>query len=97
MATATLITIPVYQINSNFAVDRNLYPFGMPVIFAGASLNVQPNVGSSLKELQVQFGSSAIPPTNTALLYSRVRSTATGDTLFFSNLTPSAIATLANA
>lgn len=91
MATATLITVPVYQINSNNVINRNLYPYGMPVQFAGATLNVQPNSFSSLSDLQAGRQPGG------ALIYSMVRSAATGDAIFFSNLTPAQIATLANA
>ena len=90
MATATLITVPVYAINSTL-VDRTLYPFGMSVQFAGASLNVQPNSGTALQQLQAAATSGA------ALVYSRIRSSVTGDTVFYSNLTPAQVATLANA
>jgi len=91
MATATLITVPVYQINSNQVVDRSLYPFGMSVLFAGASLNVQPNTGTELNDLQAGGVAGA------ALVYSRIRSSVTGDTVFFSSLTAAQVATLANA
>jgi len=91
MATATLITIPVYQINSNQVIDRSLYPFGKPFAFAGATLNVQPNVGTSLNELQAGRQPGG------ALIYSAVRSSSTGDTVFYSNLTVAAIIALANA
>jgi len=92
MATATLIAIPVYQINSTQFIDRSLYPYGMSVQFASATLNVQPNTSSgAIKELQ------ACGIAGAALIYSRVRSAATGDTIFFSNLTAAAIAALANA
>ena len=93
MATATLIAIPVYQINSTQYIDRSQYPYGMPVYFAGATLNVQPNTAPNgrIQELQ------ACGVAGAALIYSRIRSTATGDTIFYSNLTAAAIATLANA
>ena len=91
MATATLIAIPVYQINSQQIIDRTLYPYGMSVQFAGATLNVQPNTGTTLQQLQAGGQAGA------ALIYSRVLSSATGSTVFFSNLTPAQIATLANA
>jgi hypothetical protein len=91
MATATLIAIPVYQINSTQVIDRNLYPYGMSVQFAGATLNVQPNTGTQLNQLQAGGQAGA------ALVYSRIRSAATGDTIFFSNLTVAQVATLANA
>jgi len=90
MATSTIIAVPVYAINSTL-VDRTLYPYGMSVQFAGASLNVQPNTGTSLQQLQA----AATP--GAALIYSRVRSSVTGDTIFYSNLTPAQVATLANA
>lgn len=91
MATATVITVPVYQINSQQVIDRTLYPFGMSVGFAGASINVQPNTGTELNDLQA--GGQA----GGALLYSRIKSSATGDTVFFSNLTVAAVIALANA
>jgi len=90
MATATLITVPVYQINST-VVDRNLYPFGKPIAFAGASLNVQPNTGSTLNELQAGRQPGG------ALIYSAILSTPTGSTVFYSNLTVAAIVSAANA
>lgn len=91
MATATLIEIPVYQINSNQIINRTLFPYGKKIMFAGASLNVQPNSFSSLQELQAGGQAGA------ALIYSAIISSATGTTVFYSNLTPSAIQTLANA
>lgn len=91
MATATLITIPVYQINSNQIIDRNLFPYGKPIVFAGASLNVQPNSFTSLQQLQAGGQAGA------ALIYSAIISSTTGTTVFYSNLTPAAIVTLANA
>lgn len=94
MATSTLIQIPVYKINSNQVIDRSLYPYGNLMYFAGASLQVQANSGTTLADLIVQPGG---PGTTSALIYSRIRSSTTGDTVFFSNLTPAAIATLANA
>ncbi len=90
MATATLIAVPVYAINSQL-VDRTLYPYGMSVQFAGASLNVQPNTGTTLQQLQAAATSGA------ALVYSRIKSSVTGDAIFYSNLTPAQVATLANA
>lgn len=91
MATSTLIAIPVYQINSDQVINRSLYPYGMSVQFAGASLNVQPNSFSSLNDLQAGRQAGG------ALIYSKILSTATGTTCFYSNLTPAQIATLANA
>lgn len=91
MATATLITIPVYQINSTKVIDRTLYPYGMGVAFAGASVVAQPNTGTELNNLQAGGIAGA------ALVYSRITSAATGETVFFSNLTVSQIVTLANA
>lgn len=90
MATATLITVPVYSINDKL-VDRTLYPYGLPIAFAGASLNVQPNTGSTVNELEAARQKGA------ALVYSRVRSNVTGETIFYSNLTVAAIISLANA
>lgn len=90
MATSTLITIPVYAINSQLQ-DRTLYPFGNLMQFAGASLQVSPNSGTTLQQLQA----AATP--GAALVYSRVRSSVTGDAIFYSNLTPAQIQTLANA
>lgn len=86
MATATLIAIPVYKINSNYVIPNN--PYGKNIYFAGATLNVQGVTGSTIDQLR---------DGTTAFLYSAVRSSATGDTLFFSSLTPAAIAALANA
>lgn len=60
----------------------------MPVAFAGASIVAQPNTGTTVAQLM---------DGTTAFLYSRVRSEATGDTVFFSNLTVAAIVALANA
>jgi hypothetical protein len=91
MATATLITVPVYQINSTNVINRSLYPYGMGVAFAGASILVQPNTGTELNDLQA--GGQA----GGALIYSKITSAATGETVFFSSLTVAAIVTLANA
>lgn len=90
MATATLITVNVYAVNSTL-VDRTNYPFGMPVGFSGPTLNVQANNGTTVNELEAARVKGA------ALVYSRVRSSVTGDTVFYSNLTIAQIATLANA
>lgn len=90
MATATLITVPVYAVNSTL-IDRTLYPYGQPTLFAGASLQVVPNSGTTLRDFQAAASPGA------ALVYSRVRSSVTGDAMFYSNLTPAQIATLANA
>lgn len=92
MATATLIAIPVYQINSNNIINRTQYPYGNPIYFAGATLQVQSVVGDgSLNSIQAGRQAGA------ALIYSAIRSTATGDTVFYSNLTPASVASLANA
>lgn len=92
MATATLIAIPIYQINSNIVVNRTLYPYGNSIYFAGASLNVQANVGDgTLNTLQAGRVAGG------ALIYSTVTSSVTGSTVFYSSLTPAQIATLANA
>ncbi len=92
MTTATLITVPIYQINSTQLIDRTLYPYGMSVIFAGSSINVQPNTTSGpINQLQ------ACGQAGAALIYSRIRSSATGDTIFFSSLTAAQVATLGNA
>jgi len=91
MATATLIAVPVYQINSNNVINRSLYPYGMSIQFAGATLNVQPNSFSSLNDLQAGRQAGG------ALIYSKILTAATGDTVFYSSLTPAQIATLANA
>lgn len=87
MATATLITIPVYKINSNQLIDRTQYLYGMPMAFAGASVVAQPNSGTTVHALRA----------GTALVYSKVMSSATGTTVFYSNLTVAAIVALANA
>lgn len=90
MPTATLISVPVYQINAQL-IDRTLYPFGMSVQFAGASLNVQPNTGTTLQQLQA----AATP--GAALVYSKIRTSVDPTDVFYSNLTPAAVANLANA
>lgn len=92
MATATLIAIPVYQINSNNVINRTLYPYGNPIYFAGATLQVQTNVGDGTLN-SLQAGRQA----GGALIYSAIRSSVTGDAIFYSNLTPAQVATLANA
>lgn len=91
MATSTLITVPVYAINSTL-VDRSLYPYGRPIAFAGATLNVQPNTSTgTVNSLEAARQSGA------ALVYSSVLSSVTGTTTFYSNLTVAQIITLANA
>lgn len=60
-------------------------------MFAGATLNVQPNTGTTLQQLQAGGQAGA------ALIYSAILSAATGTAVFYSNLTPAAIQTLANA
>jgi len=91
MATTTLITVPIYQINSDQVINRSLYPYGMPLIFAGATLNVQPNSFAQLSDLQAGRQPGG------ALIYSKVISSATGTTVFYSSLTPAQIVTLTNA
>lgn len=91
MATATLIPVPIYQIGSQQIIDRTLYPYGMSVQFAGSSINVQPNTGSTLQQLQAGGIAGA------ALIYSLIRTSAAPGPVFFSSLTPAQIATLANA
>jgi hypothetical protein len=91
MATSTLIPIPIYQIGSQQLIDRTLYPFGNIMMFAGASIQVQPNTGATLQQLQ------ACGVAGAALIYSSVRTAAIPGAIFFSNLTPAAIQTLANA
>lgn len=90
MATV-LITIPIYQVNSNQVIDRTLYPFGRPWAVAGSTLSVEPNTGANLNELQAGRKAGG------ALIYSRIKSSATGNTVFYSNLTPAQILALANA
>lgn len=90
MATTTLITIPVYAINSAL-VDRTVNPYGNLWAFAGAGIVVQPNTFTTLQDLQAARSPGA------ALVYSRITSNATGTTVFYSNLTVAAIITLANA
>lgn len=91
MATATLISIPVYSVNSQAAYDRSAYPFGRVMAFAGASLQVQPITGTTVNDYEAGRTRGA------ALVYSAVRSASTGDTVFYSNLTVAAIISLANA
>jgi len=88
-AAGTIISVPIYQINSNQVIDRNLYPFGKPVLFGVAGLVVQPNSGVNLVDLQAGRQAGG------ALIYSVLKSSATGDTVFFSNLTVAQILTLA--
>lgn len=90
MATV-LITIPVYAKNSQPALDRSVYPYGQPVVFAGATLQVTPNTGTTVNQLEAGRTPGA------ALIYSAVRSSSTGDTVFWSNLSAAQIVTLANA
>lgn len=90
MATATLITIPVYAINGQVQ-DRSLFPFGNQMAFGAAAIQVQPNSFQTLNDLQAGRQAGA------ALIYSRVKSSATGDTVFYSNLTVAAIVALGNA
>lgn len=89
MAT-TLASIPVYQINSSQVINRTLYPYGMPVLFAGTAIAVQPNSFSSLKDLQAGGVAGG------ALIYSAVSSTVYPNTVFWTNLTQTSIATLFN-
>lgn len=89
MAT-TLVSIPIYQINSNQVINRNLYPYGMPVLFAGTSIAVQSNSFQSLRDLQAGGTSSG------ALIYSAVTSSVYPNTVFWTNLTQTSIATLFN-
>lgn len=84
MATV-LVPIPVYKINSTYIPNA---PFGQVMYFAGATLQVQANTGDTVGKLT---GGTR------ALLYSAIRSSATGNTIFYSNLTAAAIQTLTNA
>ena len=89
LATATAILVPIYQINSNQIIDRSLYPFGRNVVFGTAGMVVQPNTGSTLQQLQAGGQAGA------ALIYCKVSTPATGDTVFFSSKTVAEIMTLA--
>lgn len=91
MATATLITIPIYQINSA-AVNRTLYPYGNPMAFGGASIMVQPNTSDGTLN-SLQAGRLA----GGALIYSAVSTSVQPGTVFWSSLTVAAIVSLANA
>jgi len=77
----SVIQAPIYQINSNTVIDRTLYPSGMPMIFGTGGITIQPNSGSKLSDYQAGGQPGG------ALLYSRIKSAATGDTVFYSNLT----------
>lgn len=88
-AAGTIINVPIYQINSGPQVDRNLYPYGMPVAFGVGTMLAQANSGSQL--LDYQAGKTA----GAALVYSRIKSSATGDTVWYSSLTIAQIITLA--
>jgi len=77
----SVITAPIYAINSNQIIDRTLYPYGETMMFGTAGLQIQPNTGATLQQLQAGGQAGA------ALVYTRIRSTATGDTVFYSNLT----------
>lgn len=83
----SVIQASIYQINSNQVVDRTLYPYGMPMIFGTGTINVQPNSGATLQQLQAGGLAGA------ALCYTRITSTVTGSTVFFSNLTVANIVT----
>lgn len=76
-----VFSAPIYQINSNQVVDRTLYPYGQTMLFGTGGANIQPNTGTALNQLQAGGIAGA------ALVYSRIKSSATGDTVFFSNLT----------
>lgn len=89
MAT-TLANIPIYQINSNQVINRNLYPYGMPITFAGTAIAVQPNSFQTLQDLQAGRQAGG------ALIYSAVSSTVYPNTVFWTNLTQTAIAALFN-
>jgi len=90
VATATSILVPIYQINSTQLIDRTLYPYGMNTIIGPAGMVVQPNTTSGpIRELQ------ACGTAGAALIYSRIKTASTGDTVFFSSLTVAQIMTLA--
>jgi hypothetical protein len=92
MAATNVILVPVYAIGSRQLIDRTTYPFGMSVAFGSTSVVAQPNTGDgSVNSLEAARTRGA------ALVYSRVSSPAFPNTVFFSNLTVSAIQTLANA
>ena len=82
-----VVQAPIYQINSTKVVDRNLYPYGQTMIFGTGGINIQPNTGTSLNQLQAGGVAGG------ALVYTRITSSATGDTVFFSNLTVAQIIT----
>ncbi len=75
-----VITAPIYAVNSKL-VSRTLYPYGQTILFGSGSINIQPNSGTTVNDLEAARVSGA------ALVYSRIKSAATGDTVFFSNLT----------
>ena len=89
VATATAILVPVYQINSTQLIDRSLYPYGQNTIIGTAGMTAQPNTGTTLQQLQACGSAGA------ALIYSRIKTPSTGDTVFFSSLTVAQIMTLA--
>lgn len=82
-----VIQAPIYQINSTQVVDRTLYPFGMNMVFGSGGIVLQPNTGTSLNQLQAGGQAGA------ALVYTRIKSAATGETVFFTNLTIAQIIT----
>lgn len=82
-----VISAPIYQINSNQVIDRTSYPYGMTMLFGSGGAVIQPNFGSTLADLQA--GRTA----GGALLYTRIKSSATGDAVFYSNLTVAQILT----
>lgn len=82
---AAIVSIYVYKINSNYVIPN---PYGTPMAFGVAGLQVQPNTGSTINQLR---------DGTTAFLYSAVRHTSTGTDIFYSSATVAQIVSAANA
>lgn len=81
-----VIQAPIYAINSTL-VDRTVYPYGQNMVFGSGSVVLQVNGSTTLQGLQAAANPGA------ALVYTRIKTAATGDTVFYTNLTVAAIIT----
>lgn len=81
-----VIQARVYAVNSTL-VDRTVYPYGQLFMFGSGSVNVQANGSTTLQ------GYQAAAQPGAALVYTRIKTSITGDTVFYSDITIAQIAT----
>lgn len=83
----SVVRASIYAINSNPALSRTTYPYGMDMFFGTGSITIQGNTGDgSVGSLEAGRTAGA------ALVYTKITQTASG-TVFFSGLTMAQVAT----